>query len=64
MPFYRDAGGAVWISDHRARKIFCVSDPTVEDDVPSVGLAMDPEEIAERFGPLVEIRPTGWEVVE
>ncbi|MFB8071092.1 hypothetical protein [Streptomyces californicus] len=63
MPFYKDVDGAIWLTGHRGNAIFCVSDPTVEDDVPTVGLSMDSAEVEATFGPLVEVRPTCWEAV-
>ncbi|KDQ65721.1 hypothetical protein [Streptomyces sp. NTK 937] len=63
MPFYKDVDGAIWLTGHRGDAIFFVSYPTVEDDVPAVGLSMDPAEVEATFGPLVEIQPACWEEV-
>lgn len=67
MAFYRDREGAIWIDGIRRRDepapIYCISDPTMPDDEPEIGLAMHRDEMAAQFGPLVEVRPTGWEEV-
>ncbi|WP_369147087.1 hypothetical protein [Streptomyces sp. R44] len=63
MPFYRDRDGSIWVPDHRADRLFCLLDPTEEDDSASIGLAMLPDEVKAQFGPLDEVRATGWEEV-
>jgi hypothetical protein len=65
MAFYRDEDGAVWLTGHvtAGDVLHCVFDPADVDDVPSVGLAVAGTRVRSSYGPLVEIRPTGWEIV-
>jgi hypothetical protein len=62
VPFYRDADGAVW-QDGAHGSLYCIVDEPNEPDGGAIGLPMPRENVAARFGPLVEVRPTGWEAV-
>jgi hypothetical protein len=61
MAFYRDTDGAVW-QDGMNVALYCVLDPQYEPDS-MIGIPMPKEHVETVFGPLVEVRPTGWEVV-
>lgn len=61
MAFYRDAEGAIW-QDGMNQSLYCMVDPEYEPDC-AVGIPMPKEHVEANFGPLVEVRPTGWEAV-
>ncbi|MET9126938.1 hypothetical protein [Streptomyces sp. NPDC004528] len=62
MAFYRDADGAIW-QDGRGDALYCVFDP--EEDINSgIGIPVEPADVEENWGPLVEVRPVGWVPVE
>jgi hypothetical protein len=61
MAFYRDVDGAIWQNGH-PDVVYCIVDP---DDDPNsiIGIPMDFPEVEKEFGPLVKVRPTGWEEI-
>lgn len=64
MAFYRDEAGAVWVDDHKEPlRMRCVLDPDYVDDSPTAGIAVVADDVRDSYGPLVEVRPTGWEAV-
>ncbi|MEU0912184.1 hypothetical protein [Streptomyces althioticus] len=60
MAFYRDEDGAIW-QDGYPDALYCIDDP--DDDDSSIGIPMPWYEVSDSFGPLVKVRPTGWEEV-
>lgn len=64
MALYKDTTDAIWI-DTLCGSLACVIDPLdipgVEADV--IGEPFDAEFVRGTWGPLVEVRPTGWEEV-
>jgi hypothetical protein len=65
VAFYRDGDGAVWV-DAGDERLACIIDPhyRAEDtDGASVGEPFRAVQVAAAWGPLVEVRPTGWETV-
>jgi hypothetical protein len=63
MAFYRDDDGAVWVTAAEGDQVHCLTDARVVDDSAFVGAAQPIDTVDRLFGPLVEVRPTGWEVV-
>lgn len=61
MAFYRDSDGAIW-QDGWSEVLYCIADPEDGDDT-MIGIPMDPSEVGDTFGPLVKVRPIGWEEV-
>lgn len=62
MAFYQDSDGAIW-QDGKGDALYCVVDPD-DGDNGGIGIPLEPEDVERQWGPLVEVRPTGWEVVE
>ncbi|WP_328967925.1 hypothetical protein [Streptomyces sp. NBC_00239] len=64
MAFYSDDDGAVWVDDHKDEgSMRCIVDPDCDEDRPTAGILVRAADVRESYGPLVEVRPTGWEVV-
>lgn len=61
MAFYRDFDGAIWQEGH-PDKMYCIVDPDYEPDT-MIGIPFSVREVEDNFGPLVEVRPIGWEEV-
>lgn len=61
MAFYLDADGAVW-QDGARDALYCIVDPDYDPDG-AIGIPMERDDVARNYGPLVEVRPTGWEAV-
>lgn len=65
MALYRDATDAIWV-DTLSGDVACVVDPqdvsNAEADV--IGEPMERDYVSETWGPLVEVRPVGWEDVK
>jgi hypothetical protein len=61
MAFYRDVDGAIWQSG-RGGSLYCIFDPEEPEDT-SIGISMHWYEVSDSFGPLITVRPTGWEEV-
>ncbi|MET9816924.1 hypothetical protein [Streptomyces sp. NPDC006355] len=61
MAFYRDDDGAIWQDGH-PDVLYCIVDP---DDEPNtkIGIPIPWYEVSDSFGPLISVRPTGWEEV-
>ncbi|MGW6855836.1 hypothetical protein [Streptomyces xanthophaeus] len=65
MAYYRDGDGAIWIEGHRPDQVYCLADPDFPEDADDavLGIPMSKNDIRRTAGPLVPIRPTGWEEV-
>jgi hypothetical protein len=61
MAFYRDSDGAIW-QDGMDDRLHCIVDPDDEGDT-AIGIPQPWYEVSESFGPIVEVRPSGWEEV-
>jgi hypothetical protein len=59
MAFYRDVDGAIW-QDGRNGSMSCLFDPDDPDDS-SLGIPLAWHEVSDSFGPLIKVKPTGWE---
>ncbi|WDM16708.1 hypothetical protein J3S85_37715 [Streptomyces lavenduligriseus] len=60
--FYRDQGGDVWQAINDVVLLF-VADNTGCPDIITNDF-VPAEQVERDYGPLVEVRPTGWEVVQ
>ncbi|MER6485702.1 hypothetical protein ABT264_19365 [Streptomyces virginiae] len=64
MSYWSDGDGAVWVDDHKQEGgMRCLTDPDTEEDSPTAGIWVHADEVREAYGPLVEVRPIGWEEV-
>ncbi|MFB7823836.1 hypothetical protein [Streptomyces hydrogenans] len=63
MPFYRDRYGSVWVPAHQGDALHCLLDPTEENDTASIGAPLLSQDVRKFYGPLEEVRVTGWEEV-
>jgi len=64
MALYRDVDGAIWIDDQKHTDMLrCIYDPDDAEAGFDAG-PLDPwYDVAESFGPLVMVEPTGWKEV-